>query len=274
MKLNSKILVISNAKGEEINIKRKVIALDLNGERSDIKLKDIFSNLEFDSGEIYGNSLLSYYQVNEDGSLWVEGSKIQMVDEATGEPILVKSIEEPSIYDDENMPFEHVQKFADFFKIAKPEEVFTNLTDAEKQIFISERAAKTQPVIDQTAAALELDTQKKANADLKASIDPLYVQDKPAYIATQGFYSGLPDFKEYTKDKYTLFYGPDPQYPPCVLIKHGEWWEEVTEKNTEILDKTDNIVVIEFKEGDSLKKLTLDLGAGDINITNSDGSAD
>lgn len=276
MELKTKLLIITNAKGEEINVKKKVVALDLNGERSDIKLKDIFSNLELDSGEIYGNSLLSYYEVNEDGSLQVEGSKIQLVDEATNEPILVKSIKRPGVNDDDDMPFEHVKKFAKFFKIEKPEEVFTNLTEDEKQIFISERAAKAQPAIDKAAedataaddaAALELEAQKKANADLKASIDPAYVQEKPAYISTQGFYSGLPGFKEYIKEKYHLFYGPDASYEPCVLIKHGEWWEEVKEDNTEIIDKTDKTVVIDFKGINQKGKLTLDNETGDINIT-------
>jgi len=276
MKLKSKIFYIVNPKGEEISIKGKAVALDLNGQRSDIKLKDIISHLEFDSGEFYGNSLLSYYQVNEDGSLQVEGSKVQLVDEATGEPILIKKIEKPGVHDDGDMPFEHVQKFAEFFKIAKPEEVFTSLSEEEKQTFISERAAKAQPAIDQAAqdaaaetetAALELEAQKKANAALKASIHPSYVQEQSDYNTTQSFYAGLPGYKEHIKEKYHLFYGPDPAYPPCVLIKHGEWWEELTEENTEIMDKTDKTVVIDFKGINQNGKLTLDNQTGDINIT-------
>ena len=270
MKLKSKILIITNAKGEEINVKGKAIALDLNGERIDIKFRDIASHLEFDSGEIYGNSLLSYYQVHEDGSLQVEGSKVQLVDEATNEPILVKAIEKPSIHDDEDIPFEHVQKFVEFFKITKPEEVFTNLNDTEKEAFISARAAAPPapaPAPGPDAAALELEAQTKANADLKASINPSYVQEKAAYIATQGFYAGLPGWKEYIKEKYHLFHGPDPAYEPCVLIKHGEWYEEITEENTEIIDKTDKTVVIEFKSVNQKGKITLDITSGDINIT-------
>lgn len=267
MKLQSKILIVTNSKGQEI-FPGKNIALDLNGERIDIKLKDIGSHLEFDMGEIYGNFLLSYYTVNQDGSLQVEGSKVQLFDAATNEPILVKEITKPGIHDDEDIPFEHVQKFVEFFKIAKPEEVFFNLTDAQKQEFISAReAAAAPPAIEEAPEAKEneIAAQKKVNAELKAQIHPNYVQEKKNYISTQGFYAGI-GAKEYIKEKYHLFYGPDASYEPCVLIKHGEWWEEIKEENTEIADKTDKTVVIEFSGINETGKITLDIETSDIKI--------
>lgn len=277
MKLKTKLFLITNSKGQEINVKRKDVALDLNGERMKTKLLDIISKTEFDDGEIYGNSLLSYYQVNEDGSLQVEGSKIQLVDASTNEPILVKQIIRPGIYNDIDMPFDHVQKFVEFFKITKPDEVFDNLSDDEKQVFISERTAKEKSqsieteasTADKAAAESERLQKEKQNKELKESIDPAYVHENSGITSTRTFYSGIEGFKEFIKDQYHLFYGDNPAYEPCVLIKRGTWWEECREELTEVIQKDDTTVVIEFMDGTEKKKVTLDINAGTINITNS-----
>lgn len=254
MKLQTQLFLITDSKGKEINVEKKNIILALNGERT-TGLKDIFSGLEFDAGEIYGNSLLSYYNVNEDGSLEVEGSKVQLLDAETDEPILVKRIKRPGVHDDSTISFEDIQKFSDYFKIAKPDEVFSNLSALEKQIFIEARISREEIIKNEAAATLAKETadlanqqkadaeteriaKEKAEAELKASIDPAYVQDEKAYQATKAFYATLDGFKQYTQDKYHLFYGDDPNESLCLLIERGATWkEEVSPENIEIISK-------------------------------------
>lgn len=69
MKLRSKVFIITDAAGNEINLEEKQVVLALNGERMDTKLQEVCSDLEFDDGEFYGNTLLSYYGIQADGSL-------------------------------------------------------------------------------------------------------------------------------------------------------------------------------------------------------------
>lgn len=283
MKLLTTLLLITDAKGTKINVEKRPIIIDLNGERLPTKLQDIFSSLEFDKGEIYGNSLLSYYRINEDGSLEVEGSKVQLVDEQTSEPVLVKKMERPGVHDDTTISFEDVQKFSEYFKIAKPDEVFSNLSATEKQAFIDERTSREETANNEVAAANATATaneeaakaaealieKKKAEAALKASIDPAYVQDMAAYASTESFYGGLDVFKKYIQEPYHLFYGDDPNESLCILIKRGDtWFEEVKSENFDITDKTANAVVIEFNDGEIRKQLTLALDSGQMEIIN------
>lgn len=277
MKLQTQLFLITDSKGKEINVEKKNIILALNGERLTTELKSIFSGLEFDAGEIYGNSLISYYNVNEDGSLEVEGSKVQLLDSETDEPILVKRIKRPSVHDDTSTSFEDIQKFAEYFKIAKPDEVFSNLSAPEKQVFIDERTSREETAKNEAAtataneeaskAAEALIDKKKAEAELRASIDPAYVQDKVAYESTDSFYKALDGFKKYIQEPYQLFYGEDPNESLCILIKRGDtWFEEVKPENFDITDKTANTVVIEFNDGEIRKQLTLALDSGQIEI--------
>lgn len=280
MKLQTQLFLITDAKGKEINVEKKNIILALNGERLTTGLKDIFSGLEFDAGEIYGNSLLSYYNVNEDGSLEVEGSKVQLLDAETDEPILVKRIKRPGVHNDSTISFEDIQKFSDYFKIAKPDEVFSNLSAPEKQILMEARISREEVLKKQAADTLATEIEALANqqkadalekekseAELKASIDPAYVQDEKAYQATKAFYATLDGFKQYTQDKYHLFYGDDPNESLCLLIDRGATWkEEVSPENIEIISKNDKHVLLEFTDGDKGRRIRLDLESGQMEI--------
>lgn len=273
MKLQTQLFLITDSKGKEINVEKKNIILALNGERLTTDLKAIFSGLEFDAGEIYGNSLISYYNVNEDGSLEVEGSKVQLLDAETDEPILVKRIKRPGVHDDSTISFEDIQKFSDYFKIANPDEVFSNLSAPEKQILIEARISREEVLKKQAADALanqkksDADAKEKAEAELKASIDPAYVQDEKAYQATKAFYAALDGFKQYTHDKYHLFYGDDPNESLCLLIDRGTTWkEEVSPENIEIISKNDKHVLLEFTDGELGRRLRLDMESGQIEI--------
>ena len=267
MKLRTKIFVPVNAQGEELDLNDVDVALSLNGERQETRLKDVFSELELEEGEIYGNSLLSYYTVAEDGSLQVQGSRIELIDTLTGDRIRIKEIYRPTINDDTDIPFEHVQKFAEFFKIERPDEVFHNLNAEEKQAFIDQRLAAETAQSTQTSQEAAKAAQEAENA-LKASIDKNYVQDAKAYRATRSYYEGV-DFKEYTDGPVSLFYGDTQGEPPCVLIKRGkDWWEEIQEP--ELVDKTDTSATIQYYDGEQLKSIELDLQAGSMKITDVD----
>lgn len=273
MKLKSQIFISTDAQGNKINVEGRDIIIKLNGEKMPTRLFDIFKHLEFDTGEIYGNSLLSYYTPQEDGSLAVEGSIVQFVDAKTDELIMIKGFEKPSIHDDGPITFENIKLFAEYFKISKPEEVFKDLSSEEKQTFISAReAAVVQPVVeevrvvDKEKEAAELQEKQQAEATLKASIDPQFVLDNGGYAAVQGFYSNVKS-KEYIEVPYHLFHGPDPEQQPCILIKRGaDWWEEIKPENLETLEKTDTTLVVGFKDGETPKKATLDIETGTLTV--------
>lgn len=274
MKLLTQLFLIKDSKGKNADANGKNIVLALNGEKTDTKVQDMFSELEFDSGEIYGNSLLSYYSVQEDGSLQVEGSKIQFIDADTDEIILIKKIERPYIKSDGNISFEDIKAFSEYFKIAKPDEVFVHLSEEEKQAFITKRqeaeTAGQASALATAKAKADSDRIEKEQAEiaLKASIDPAYVQDMNAYLSTQSFYAAVDGFKQYTKAPYNLFYGEDPNQSLCILIDRAATWkEEVKEENYEIVEKNDKQVVIQFLDGNVSKYLTLNLEAGEIEIT-------
>lgn len=274
MKLLTKLFIVTDAKGKDINVKGMPIVLAMNGEKTTTKLQDVFSGPEYDLGEVYGNSLLSHYQVMEDGSLEVEGSKIQFMNADTDELILVKNIEKPFVRNDGSISFEDVKAFSEYFKISKPDEVFSSLSQEEKETFSTQRqAAETASKAAEEAtvantAKEKAAAQEAAEATLKASIDPAYVQDMNAYHSTQSFYAALDGFKQYIKEPYHLFYGDDPNQSLCILIDRGATWkEEVKEENYEILSKTDKAVVIQFLDGTAKKNLTLDLESGQIEIT-------
>lgn len=279
MKLQTKLLLVLNSKGNNLDFDGIDIAIMLNGKLTDMTLQDLFANLELDEGEIYGNSLFSYYNV-EDGKLVVPGSEVQLVVKDTNEPIIIRGIKRPSVNDDMVVSFDQVREFAERFEITKPDEVFTNLNDEEKQFFIDERNKKQQDQEtgkqkaarekqeeqeNQEKEAANETARKKAEQELKASIDPKYVQEKKDYISTQRFYAGI-DFKEYIIDQYHLFYGNTKEQDPTLLIKRGEtWFEEIID--FDITDETDKTVVIEFTNGDKEKQLTLLLETGEITVT-------
>lgn len=275
MKLRSKVIIITDAAGRETNIEGRDIVLSLNGERQTTKLQDVCSDMEFDDGEFYGNTLLSYYGIQPDGSLQVEGSNIQLIDAATGEQIMVKEMKRPSVHDDTEMPFEHLLKFIEYFKIAKPEEVFHNLSKEEKQALENDRTASRDKSIKEAEQAQQANASAKAQADaaaaaqaeadLKASIHPDLIREQKDYNGIRSFYSGI-DFKEYIKENTHLFYAKDENNLPCVLVKQGKaWWEECDD--VEVLEETDANLVISYSTANAKKKLTLDIASGEITIT-------
>lgn len=273
MLLKSKLFLIADLNNNiNVNVEGREIAIQHNGQKTETKLSDIISEAEYDDGEIYGNSLLSYYNVMEDGSLEVPGSKIMLIDVATDTPILIKKIKLPFIKSDDNISFEDIKKFTEFFKIEKPEEVFTDLSDEEKQWFISDRQANAASVqtapdnsAEEAAAAAEKEKQLKlqAEADLKATIDPEYVQDYNQYVATKGFYGNI-GYSEHVEPPYHVFYGNDPKHAPCVLIKRGEnWWQELKEAEVDI-DRTGDNPIFRFMDGTEQKELVINIATGQL----------
>lgn len=319
MKLQSKDFHITDATGKKINVEEQNIILSLNDKKLETHLNDVFNPeyLEFENGKIYGNSLLSYYQINEDGTLGVEGSKIQLLNAETNEPILIKKITRDSLSnDDEIVSFDLIKKFVEYFNVSKPEDVFENLNIDEKQYFIDERIAASEKKKvaasaiaaakakedeesnkkaekEKAAAKAESDRiekekkkaddekvaadaaekariAKEAEKTLKASIDPKLVHDKKSYKEDQFFYNRI-GFKEYINHPYHLFYAKTEDQEPCVLIRRGDtWWEECFD--TTLIDENDQMALIQFTDGETLKQMALDVNTGEIKITDAEGA--
>lgn len=284
MKLRSKNFLITDAQGNDIDPNDHDIIIIRNGELTDIRLHHVFSDMELHENKIYGNSLLSYFNL-QDGKLVVEGSTIEFALVANNERIPITWIKRPAINDDTIISFEEIVKFSELFKVAKPDEVFTDMNHEEKQVFVDQRNERSaaQKKADEAAAQaeaerLQAETEKanaekeeqaqkakQAEAELKASIDPKFVHSKKDYLSTQAFYRGI-DFKEYIDGPYHLFAGKSEDESPLVLIKRGaDWWEEPTD--TEISDKSDKTITIEFTDGEILKNITLNTDTGETTLT-------
>ena len=279
MKLKTKLFLVTDSKGNPIDLEEANTIIVLNGQPTEIKLRHIFSSLEYEEGEIYGNTLLSYYNII-DGKLLVEGSEVQFMMADTKDPVLISAIERPSVNDDEVIPFDKVANFSELFLIAKPDEVFTDLTQDEKQFFVDGRKVKQKQEdirkgeeqklkekADQEKAALAEESRKKAEEELKASIKPEYIQENKDYITTQRFFAGI-GVEEYITGPYHLFYGPDRDQEPSLLIKRGDtWWEECLE--LDITEETVKTVTIKFNDGKTPKQLTLNIEKKEITVGDS-----
>lgn len=270
MKLKTKTFSTVNTAGNDINLEEREVGILLNGVLSEAKLPDIISALEFDDGEISGNSLLSYYPVMEDGSLEVKGSKIQLILLPDNEMIRIIKIDRSFVRDDEEMAVELIQKFIEYFNVNEPEAVFTDLNTEEKQYLVDNKKAPaaTEPAQPDTAsieAAEAAQASKETEAAFKASINPQFVIEKKKYISHQSFYLEI-GFKEHIKEPYHLFYGKDDNESPNVLIKRGEdWMQEVEE--VEIVEENDKTVIVEFKDKETTVQIALDLESDEITVT-------
>lgn len=269
MKLRTKTLFIASAAGHSINIEGREVAIIHNGVKLDTKLSEIISALEFDDGEISGNSLLSYYKVQEDGSLEVKGSKIQLVLLPDNEIIHIKKIDRPFVNEDEDMPVEHIQKFIEYFNVEDPESVFTDLSKEEKAYIVEKKTPASPEAQEPDTAAVEAaeaaNKAKEEEAAFKSSINPQFVIEKKKYTSHQSYYREI-GFKEYIKEKYHLFYGKDDNEGPNVLIERGEdWMQEVEE--VEIVEENDKTLIIEFTDRENTVQITLDIDTGEITVS-------
>lgn len=278
MKLKTHTFAISDANGNDINIEDLDVMVMLNGKQTDIKLKDLFSpiGLEFSDGEVEGNTLLSFYNITEDGMLEVEGSKVGLFLPEINAPVKITSMERPMLNDDEMIAFERVVQFAEMLSIAQPEEVFTDLNEEEKQAFInarakSEEAKRTADTAATATAAAYVEQkakeqeEKRKEKELRESIDPNHVFDKKDYNSVRSFYNSI-KFSEYIQNPYHLFYGKSEEHEPEVLIKRGaDWWEQCTD--VMVADEDEENVVIIFTDGNIEKEMKLNIATGEINLT-------
>lgn len=285
MELLTKKLIITDSKGEEVNVKRKNIGIYLNGKKTDFSMRDLFKYTEYDDGEIYGDSLLGYYAATDDGKLSVAGSVVEFRDEDSGEQIKVVKIKRPGLTNDDEITFEEVQKFAHDFSIEKPEEVFPDLNDEEKQVFIAEREKREAETAKEKAAAAQAlaeaetarvakekeDAEKetlaaavKADKDLRESLKPASVYDE----------KGMRELRTYYKDKkcgenttppYHVFHGAQSEEEPCLLIKRGkDWWEQP--EQTALQGETPDKLIIEFTDLGTQRELAFNTETGSIKL--------
>lgn len=298
MELKTQKFLITDSKGEETNVKRKNIAIYLNGKQTPFSLRDLFGYIEFGGGEIYGNSLLSFYKVQEDGSLSVEGSIVQLFNADTNEFILVKEIKRPGMNDDTTISFEEVQKFAHDFSIEKPDEVFPDLNDEEKQVFIAEREKREAETTKQKAEAAKalqeaetarLEKEKEeqeikakeeaktaaqqADKDLRAKVKPeniyydkKYQRDVKDYYKKQGC-------NEYASGALRVWFGKASEEEPCLFIQRGmqneahglqDWFEQPKQESFE--GETPNELIIEFTDLGTERELVFNKETGNIKV--------
>lgn len=172
MKLEEQIfnIVDESKKPADVSKEPKTNVL-FNGKETGLVLSEVFKKItELNKGEICGNSLLQYYKIGEDGLLHdLEGNTIGLSTEKGA--IFFKSMEEPvSTYGAIHVNFDYVKNFASIFKVTKGEELFKDLTGAEKQIIVQEREAAEQVAIEAANTAKkkkEVDDAAQAEADKK-----------------------------------------------------------------------------------------------------------
>lgn len=278
MELLTKKILITDSKGEEINVKRRNIGIYLNGQKTTFSLRDLFKYTEFSDGEIYGDSLLGYYNVTDDGKLFVEGSEIELRED-TGEQIKVVKIKRPGLTNDDEITFEEVQKFAHDFSISKPHEVFSDLNEEEKNVFIAEyeeREATTRKQKADAAKVLEeAETARKekekeeagiqADKELRAKVKPenLYNEKLMRQLRTM-----MKEKKcnENIKDKFHVFYGAGSNEEPLLMIKQGKDWWERPEEQEFLVGETDKELVIEFSDLGTQREATFNTETGEIKL--------
>lgn len=277
MQLKTKIIDITDAHGNEIDIEDVPVALYLNGKPHERSLSDVITEADYDDGQIECNTLLSFYKVQKDGSLHVEGSTIQLFNTATKEFILVKEISRPFLNDDDDISFEEVRKFAHDFAIAKPHEVFTDLNDEDKQVFIAEiekreaetqkeKAEATKALAEAEAAQKEKEKEDADQADkkLRESLDASTVHDEKGYLKVQSYYKSK-KCDEKTTNPFHVFFGKDSGEEPCLLIKRGnDWWEEPEQTAWE--GENAKELIIEFNDLGTKRELVFNTETGEIKV--------
>lgn len=280
MILLTKLFLITDASGEDIDVKRMNIGVYLNGKKTEFTLRNLFSKTEFDDGEIYGNSLLGFYNVTDDGKLFVEGSLVELRNEDNAEQIKFVKIKRPGITNDKEISFEDVQKFVQDFGIEKPADVFPDLNDEEKNVLIAEqdqreattRQEKTnaQKAIDEAEAArIEKEKEEQAQqaeveADkaMRAKINPANVYDGERYNETKEYFKNA-NGKEYISQPYHIFFANEED--PVLLIKRGkDWYEHPKQEAFE--SETEDEIIIEFEDMKVTKELTFNSATGEIKI--------
>ena len=163
MKLEEQIFNIVDSEGKKMDISKDITANVLfNGKETGLALSEIFKKItELNKGEICGNSLVQYYKIGDDGLLHdLEGNTIGL--SCDRGLILLKSMEEPvSTYGAVNVSFDYVKNFASGFNIKKAEELFIDLSQAEKDILVQEREA-----LEKSASEAAKIAKDKADAEL------------------------------------------------------------------------------------------------------------
>lgn len=275
MKLKTKVIYVTSPEGRHLDLDGVSVDILLNGKKSGKTLADVLAGYrEFDRGEIYGQSLLSYYNLQDDGSLFVDGSHLQLQTE-DGTLVKITRIKRPTLNDDCSIPFKTVQQFASDFAIAKPEEVFTDLNDEEKAVFVAERekeeattrAQKAQAEKElQDAEAARVAKVKEDDKALRAQMKEGQLHEEESFKELQAYYKGK-GCKEYTTDPYTVFFGANSDEEPCLLVKRTTdpairpWYQEPEQTAYE---DDGSKIVISFDDLGKKKTVELNPETGEI----------
>lgn len=266
MKLKTKSFYVADANGNEIDLDGMLVEIYKNANKTGLSLKDLLiGHHEFEEGEIYGQTLLSYFKLEDDGKLYYEGNVVQLM--AEGQPIHITSIERPGMNDDEDINFETIKEFSNAFEINKPEELFADLlSEEEKQVFVSERNAKKEkekPQAEDPAETERKKQQAEAEADvaLRASLKPDQVYDDKKYQKVRSVYKDEGS-KEYVAAPYHLFFG-NPDEEPNLFIKRGkDWWQ--CPDQTAYEGETETQLIIEYDDLGTQREIIFNTETGEI----------
>jgi len=184
MKLKEKIIVMTDDRGEEVELpKENKIGVAINGEKGQTfegnfvpyELKDVFVRISRISGnEIIGFSLLHYFKI-EDGKLVDrEGHTVEFFLPENNTILKVAEFDAKFIpLDPIHIQLGYVEAFSnDLIGIKEPEAIFSDLENAEKKILVENRMDKNSREQADADAKAKADADKaQADADAKAKED-------------------------------------------------------------------------------------------------------
>lgn len=140
-KLKEQVFHLIDAEGNDHPEEQQNIGVAINGVKP-ISKESVFCLTEFEDGELYGTSLLSYF-TPKDGKLVHGNTTVEFFNIDTNAPLKVTEITRPSFTNDVEINLEYVSLFSQLMGVPKPEELFADILDeGEKKTLIAEREAR------------------------------------------------------------------------------------------------------------------------------------
>lgn len=257
MKLKTKVLYVTDAAGNEIDLDDIPVQIYQNGSKTPLTLDQLLvGHSEFDEGEIYGQTLLSLLELRDDGKLYYENSYVELVTEHG--PLRITGIERPGTTDDERITLDHIREFSKGLGISHPDKLFADLlSDDDKQTLASEFNPKAQ------AAADPADAERKADAALRAQVKPEQLYDEKKYRELLAYYKDK-KCKQYVAEPYHIFFG-NPDEEPCLFITRTKNLKHEPDQ-TAMEGETDKELVIQFDDLGTQREVVLNTESGEIKL--------
>lgn len=155
-----------------------------------IPLENLFRKHSFESEELYGTSLLSYF-IPTDGKLVLGKTVVELfvVGTSSTRPVKVTEISRPIFTDDVEIDLEYITIFSELMDIENPEVVFADiLEEEEKQALITSRETKQKEATERATREMnEKIVAETAKAD--ALIAEMSSEEVLSELEVQGKYT-------------------------------------------------------------------------------------